>query len=42
MRYYETFQPEWGYLAPAPSFIRTVRVVLAATAESPGPAWFSH
>jgi hypothetical protein len=24
--------PEWGYLAPAPSFIRTARVVLVATA----------
>jgi hypothetical protein len=27
----EKFHPEWGYLAPAPSFIRTARVVLAAT-----------
>jgi hypothetical protein len=26
------FNPEWGYLAPAPSFLRTVRVVLVATA----------
>ena len=26
------FSPEWGYLAPAPSFMRTVRVVLIATA----------
>jgi len=24
--------PEWGYLAPAPGFMRTVRVVLVATA----------
>jgi hypothetical protein len=26
------FHPEWGYLAPAPSFIRTMRIVLIATA----------
>jgi len=26
------FHPEWGYLAPAPSFLRTTRAVLAATA----------
>ena len=26
------FNPEWGYLAPAPGFLRTVRVVLVATA----------
>src|SRR6516162_6852430 len=26
------FSPEWGYLAPAPSFPRTARVVLVATA----------
>ena len=32
MRHSEKFHPEWGYLAPAPSFIRTARVVLAATA----------
>ena len=25
-------RPEWGYLAPAPSFIRTARIVLVATA----------
>ena len=31
MRHSEKFHPEWGYLAPAPSFIRTARVVLAAT-----------
>jgi hypothetical protein len=30
MRYSEKFNPEWGYLAPAPGFLRTVRVVLAA------------
>jgi hypothetical protein len=27
-----TFHPEWGCLAPAPSFMRTVRTVLVATA----------
>ena len=32
MRHSEKFHPKWGYLAPAPSFIRTARVVLAATA----------
>ncbi len=32
MRYSEQFHPEWGYLAPAPSFLRTARVVLVATA----------
>jgi hypothetical protein len=32
MRYSQNFDPEWGYLAPAPSFIRTARLVLAATA----------
>ena len=26
------FRPEWGYLAPADSFIRTARIVLVATA----------
>jgi hypothetical protein len=26
------FHPEWGYLAPAPSFIRKARVVLVAVA----------
>jgi len=31
MRYNPSFHPEWGYLAPAPSFIRRVRVVLVAT-----------
>ena len=31
MRHSEKFHPKWGYLAPAPSFIRTARVVLAAT-----------
>ena len=31
MRNTANFHPEWGYLAPAPSFIRTARVVLVAT-----------
>jgi hypothetical protein len=26
------FHPEWGYLAPAPSFMRTARIALVATA----------
>src|SRR5215472_8460686 len=32
MRSSGNFSPEWGYLAPAPSFARTARVVLVATA----------
>jgi hypothetical protein len=32
MRSAGNFSPEWGYLAPAPSFVRTARVVLVATA----------
>src|SRR5262249_3084823 len=32
MRNTANFHPEWGYLAPAPSFIRTARAVLVATA----------
>jgi hypothetical protein len=32
MRSAGNFSPEWGYLAPAPSFLRTFRVVLVATA----------
>jgi ribonuclease E len=32
MRSAGNFSPEWGYLAPAPSILRTVRVVLVATA----------
>jgi hypothetical protein len=31
MRSAGNFSPEWGYLAPAPSFMRTARVVLVAT-----------
>jgi hypothetical protein len=32
MRSAGNFSPEWGYLAPAPSMLRTLRVVLVATA----------
>lgn len=32
MRWAGNFNPEWGYLAPAPSFMRTVRVVVVASA----------
>jgi hypothetical protein len=32
MRNTANFHPEWGYLAPAPSFMRTARAVLVATA----------
>jgi hypothetical protein len=32
MRYAGNFHPEWGYLAPAPNFLRTARVILVATA----------
>lgn len=32
MRSPGNFSPEWGYLAPAPSFMRTARIVLVATA----------
>jgi hypothetical protein len=32
MRESTNFDPEWGYLAPAPSFIRKARVVLVAAA----------
>ena len=32
MRSSGNFSPEWGYLAPAPSMLRTLRVVLVATA----------
>ena len=32
MRSAGNFSPEWGYLAAAPSFARTARVVLVATA----------
>jgi len=32
MRSAGNFSPEWGYLAPAPSFVRTARIVVVATA----------
>jgi hypothetical protein len=32
MRYAKNFHLEWGFLAPAPSFMRTLRTVLVATA----------
>jgi hypothetical protein len=32
MRSAGNFHPEWGYLAPAPSFMRTARIVLVAMA----------
>ena len=32
MRHSANFHPEWGYLAPAPSFMRTMRLVLLASA----------
>jgi hypothetical protein len=32
MRSAGNFHPEWGYLAPTPSFVRTLRIVLVATA----------
>jgi hypothetical protein len=32
MRHIMNFHPEWGCLAPAPSFTRTMRTVLVATA----------
>lgn len=32
MRFGRSFHPEWGYLAPAPNFMRTARLVVVATA----------
>jgi hypothetical protein len=32
MRSAGNFSPEWGYLAPAPNFMRTARIVVVATA----------
>lgn len=32
MRSAGNFHPEWGYLAPAPSFVRTARLAVVATA----------
>ena len=34
MRYAGWLHPEWGYLAPAPSFLRTVRIALVSAAIS--------
>jgi hypothetical protein len=31
MPFAENFHPEWGVLAPAPNFVRTMRIVLVAT-----------
>lgn len=32
MRFARNFHPEWGYLAPAPTFMRTARVAIVAAA----------
>lgn len=32
MRHARNFNPEWGYLAPAPGFLRTARMVVVAAA----------
>ena len=32
MRHAGTFNPEWGYIAPAPNFLRTARVFVVAAA----------
>ncbi len=32
MRFGGNFHPDWGYLAPAPNFMRTARIVAVATA----------
>jgi hypothetical protein len=32
MRFADNFNPEWGYLAPAPGFMRTARIVVVAAA----------
>jgi hypothetical protein len=48
MRYNTSFHPEWGYLAPASSFIRSVRMVFIATAVGAavgagvGFSWIGH
>ncbi len=48
MRNTANFHPEWGYLAPTPIFIRTMRVVVVATAVGAtvgagvGFSWVSH
>jgi hypothetical protein len=40
MRLASNFNPEWGYLAPAPSFMRTVRIAFVAgvVGATAGPA----
>ena len=30
MRYDRNFNPEWGYVAPAPSVMRTARLIVVA------------
>jgi hypothetical protein len=48
MRHTANFHPEWGYLAPAPTFIRTARIVVVATAVGAilgvgtGFSWVGH
>jgi hypothetical protein len=48
MRRARKFHPEWGYLAPTPTFARRMRVVLVATAVGAtagagvGLSWVSH
>ena len=48
MRRARELHPEWGYLAPAPSFARKVRIILVATAVGAtvgagvGFSWISH
>jgi hypothetical protein len=32
MRFADNFNPEWGYLAPAPGFMRTFRIIAVAAA----------
>ncbi len=32
MRFADNFNPEWGYLAPAPSFMHMARVAIVAAA----------
>src|SRR6478672_10523146 len=38
MRYNPNFHPEWGYLAPAPNFIRTARIVARPVETASVPA----
>jgi hypothetical protein len=44
MRFADNFNPEWGYLAPAPRFMRTLRIAVVAAAvgaSAGGAAVFS-